>query len=152
MSRVEVLHEPLNGSTLAGGIAALKNHRDALSLIEHPTLHLEQFDLQAALGELVVVSRHAFVVGVVLAPRVDRRAVRTEQYGVVNLVESSGYREPTFGQLFVGELLQTNNQVFKIDDRLDVEVMLMMAAHDGALLSFMIPARSDLVPRYAADQ
>ncbi len=44
-ARIEVLHETLDGPTLAGGIAAFEQDDDALRGLLHPALGLEQLDL-----------------------------------------------------------------------------------------------------------
>ncbi|MDT5058500.1 MAG: hypothetical protein QOF66_6866 [Mycobacterium sp.] len=85
-TRVEVLHEPLDGAALACRIAALEHDHVPVAVGLTPLLQLEQFDLQQSLLLLVLVARHAVVVRVVLAPRVDGMAVGTEQDGIVIVV------------------------------------------------------------------
>ena len=83
---VEVLHEPLDRAALAGGVAALEHHDDALAGVLDPGLHLEQLDLQQPLGHLVLAAGHPLVVRVALPPGVDGRAVRADEDRVVDLV------------------------------------------------------------------
>ena len=83
---VQVLGEPLDRAALAGRVAALEHDDDPLPGGLHPVLQLDELDLQRALRALVVVPRHPRVVRVVLAPGVDRAAVRIAEHGIVVLV------------------------------------------------------------------
>ena len=80
-ARVEVLHEPLDGAALAGGVAPLEQDHQPLARLLDPVLQLQQLDLQQPLGVVVLVARHPVVVGVVLAPRVHRLAVAWTSMG-----------------------------------------------------------------------
>ena len=57
-----------------------------LAGVHGPVLELQQLDLQQVLLHLVVVAGHQLVVGVVLAPRLDRACRRADQHGVVAVV------------------------------------------------------------------
>jgi hypothetical protein len=82
-ARIEMLHEPLNGPALAGGVAALEHDHVPAAGALGVVLQLQQLDLQPALQPLVFVARHAVVIRVALAPGVDAVAVLVEQDGVV---------------------------------------------------------------------
>ena len=49
----DLLHEPLDGATLAGRVAALEQDDQPLTGRLDPLLELQQLDLQQALGPLV---------------------------------------------------------------------------------------------------
>src|SRR5690606_37336369 len=55
---VQVLGEALDRSTLASGIATLKDDHDLLARLLDPRLQLEQLDLQLALELLVLLALH----------------------------------------------------------------------------------------------
>ncbi|OFC32717.1 hypothetical protein BAE27_10335 [Acidithiobacillus caldus] len=65
---IEVLHEALDGATLAGGVATLENHDHPLSRLLDPGLKLEQFHLQAIFLALVLAACHAVPVGILTVP------------------------------------------------------------------------------------
>jgi hypothetical protein len=85
-----VLHESLDGPALARGVASLEHDHvppaGALAVV----LQLQQLDLQPALQPLVLVARHAVLVGVALAPRVDVVAVPVQQDRVVVVLVVDG--------------------------------------------------------------
>ena len=74
-ARVEVLHEPLDGSALACCVAAFEDDDELLAAFLDPGLQLQQFDLQCALGALVFLAAELFVVRVVDLPRVRLRSL-----------------------------------------------------------------------------
>ena len=82
-TRVEVLHEPLDGAALAGRVAPLEQDDQALVGVLDPLLELQQLDLQQPLHSLVVLAGHPLPVGVALPPGVDGCAVDPEQHRVV---------------------------------------------------------------------
>jgi len=45
-ARIEMLHEAFDRAALAGGVAALEQHDNALASLLDPVLRLQQFDLQ----------------------------------------------------------------------------------------------------------
>ena len=57
-ARVQVLGDPFDGPALAGGVAALEDHDQALAVLAHPLLHLDQFRLQAEQFPLVELLVH----------------------------------------------------------------------------------------------
>jgi hypothetical protein len=61
---VEVLHEPLDRSSLGCGVASLEMDQDSLPSRLHPLLNLEQFGLQSELYPLIFGSRHLIFVGI----------------------------------------------------------------------------------------
>ena len=85
-----MLHEPLDRAALAGGVASLEDDDVALTVVLRPVLQLEQLDLQAVLGLLVLVTVHQLVVGVLLAPRLDRLAARVDEHGIGALAAGDG--------------------------------------------------------------
>ncbi|MNN72783.1 hypothetical protein D3C81_1888470 [compost metagenome] len=62
--RVQVLHEALDGATLACRIPPFEQHYHALAGVLDPALYLQQLDLQRVLGLLVFLAAHAGRVGV----------------------------------------------------------------------------------------
>ena len=74
---IEVLHEALDGATLARRVAALEQNDDLLLGLLDPTLRLEQLDLQLGLVLLVGPPRDPRLVGVLagLEEPPDRRRV-----------------------------------------------------------------------------
>jgi hypothetical protein len=80
-ARVQVLHEALDRAALAGRIASLEEHDVARAVLLAPFLKFQQVDLQQPLVDLVVVTRHAFVIRVVLAPGIDRDALAIDKIG-----------------------------------------------------------------------
>ena len=80
---VQMLVEALDGATLAGSVTALENNDVLLARVLSPVLELQQLNLQGALGGLVLVATHAFVVGVLVAPGINPMAVRSDQYRIV---------------------------------------------------------------------
>ena len=83
---VEVFHEPLDRAALARRIPALEHDDVPVAVGLAPLLQLEQFDLQQPFLLLVLVTRHALVIRVVLPPRVDGQTVGAKQNGVVIVV------------------------------------------------------------------
>ncbi|CPZ28147.1 Uncharacterised protein [Mycobacteroides abscessus] len=69
-ARVEMLGEPLDRSPLAGGVAPLEDDAYLLAVLLDPQLQLQQFDLQLALGLLVLLAGKFFVIGIALFPGV----------------------------------------------------------------------------------
>jgi len=61
-TRIEMLHEPLDGAALAGGVAAFENQDDLLAGLLDPFLDLEQFDLQFRFVFLIDPGAHPFLV------------------------------------------------------------------------------------------
>jgi hypothetical protein len=82
-ARVQVLGKTLDRAAFSRGVPALEDDHDLLAGVLDPVLELDQFDLQHALGMLVIVARHPLVVRIVLPPGVDGSAVRPEQDRVV---------------------------------------------------------------------
>jgi acetyl-CoA acetyltransferase len=87
-ARVEVFGEPLDGAALAGGVAALEQDHVLGGGVLRPVLELQQLDLQLVLLLLVGVAVEPLVVGVVLAPGLDRVAAGVDQVrvGMVRVV------------------------------------------------------------------
>ena len=84
--RVEVLHEPLDGPALPGGVTTLEQ-QDVLGLgVGGPVLELQQLDLEQVLLLVVLLARQPLVVRVVLAPGVDGKTVRADEHRVVVVV------------------------------------------------------------------
>ena len=81
-ARVEVLGEPLDRAALAGGVAALEEDHVLGAGVLRPVLELQQLDLQLVLLLLVDVAVEPLVVGVVLAPGLDRVAAGVDEIGV----------------------------------------------------------------------
>src|SRR4051794_26659763 len=79
---VEVLGEPLDGAALARGVAALEEDQVLGPGVLGPVLELQQLDLQLVLLLLVDVAVEPLVVGVVLAPRLDRVAAGVDEVRV----------------------------------------------------------------------
>jgi hypothetical protein len=89
-SRVQVFHKALDGSALAGGVAALEDHDQATIGCLDPVLQFQQLDLQQALRELVFVPVHALGVGIALSPRVDLRAIARHEHRIVVVIVDHG--------------------------------------------------------------
>jgi hypothetical protein len=87
---IQVLHEALDGAALAGRIAPLKENHVAGAVLLAPFLKFQQLDLEQPLVNLVVVTRHAFVIRVVLAPGIDRDALAIDQSRIVVIVVING--------------------------------------------------------------
>ena len=81
-----MLHEALDGAALAGCIATFEEDRHSLPGLSHPALHLQQFDLQQALLELVLLPGHPFRIRIALAPGVDKPPVRSHQHRIVQIL------------------------------------------------------------------
>ncbi len=62
--RIEMLREPLDGPTLAGGISALEQDNDLPVRCLHPVLHLQQFHLKCSLRPLVGLTGELPFVGI----------------------------------------------------------------------------------------
>jgi hypothetical protein len=82
-ARVQVLHEPLDGAALAGGVAALEHDHQPLTGRLDPVLELQQLDLEQALGPFVVVTPNPLGIGIALPPGVHRSAVGAQQHRFV---------------------------------------------------------------------
>jgi hypothetical protein len=90
-ARVEVLHEPFDGSALARGVAALEDYDMPAAVGLAPLLQLQQFDLQQPLLLLVVGALHPLVVRIVFAPGVDIRTVGLlNEHRIVVVIVSYG--------------------------------------------------------------
>ena len=97
-----MLHEPLDRAALAGGVAALE--QDARCAAPDSLTHDCSFSSSICSSRLVIsYSRagHPLVVRVALAPGVDRRAVRTEQHRIVDLVPGAVDRQAAKAELVV---------------------------------------------------
>ena len=68
--------------SFAGGVAALEEDQVLGVRVLRPVLELQQLDLQLVLLLLVDVAVEPLVVGVVLAPGLDRVAPRVDEVGV----------------------------------------------------------------------
>ena len=77
-----MLHEPLDRAALPGGVAALEQDHVLGARVLRPVLELQQLDLQLVLLFFVDVAIEPLVVGVVLAPGLDRIAPRVDQVRV----------------------------------------------------------------------
>ena len=119
-ARVEVLGEALDGAALAGGVAALEHQDDALPCLLDPALELEEFDLQAALLDLVLPALHALRIGVALAPRLDERARRVDQLAVV---------VPVLVRVLVGQVVES--PLGQVDDVAGIAVLAAEAGEPG---------------------
>jgi hypothetical protein len=90
-ARVEVLHEPLDGAALARRVTALENEDVPVIVGLAPLLELEQLDLQQPLLLLVLNTRHALVIRIVLSPGVHYLAAGlNDQLGIVVIVVAHG--------------------------------------------------------------
>ena len=98
-----MLDEPLDRAALAGRVPSFE-HDDVLQVVVLAVvLELEQLDLQQVLLLLVVLPRHQLVVGVVLAPGLDRAAPRIDQLRIRPLAIGNGV---SGGNQLVDELPQ----------------------------------------------
>ena len=64
---VQMLHETLDRSALARGIAALEQDDKFLPAILSPFLHLKQFGLQLGLVRFIDPARHRRFIGIIIA-------------------------------------------------------------------------------------
>ncbi len=75
-ARIQMFHEALDRTSLAGRVAALEQHDDALPRILHPRLEFQELHLQPVLLPLVVFPRKKVLVGITaFAPVVGQLAV-----------------------------------------------------------------------------
>src|SRR5699024_6267270 len=79
----EVLIEALDGATLAGGVTALEQDDVALPGFLGPVLPFQQLDLQAAFDFLVFLTRHAFVIRIILTPGFNGGAIGPQEYWII---------------------------------------------------------------------
>ena len=81
-TRVEVLHEALDGATLTGGVTPLEQDHVLGAAVPCPVLEFQQLDLQLVLLGFVLIAFHPLLVGIVLPPGLDRVATGIDQIRV----------------------------------------------------------------------
>jgi len=85
-----MLHEPLDGAALAGGVASFEQNHVTRAGALGPPLQLQQLDLQQPLLPLVLATRQALVVRVTLTPGLHGVAVLVQQDGIVVVLVVDG--------------------------------------------------------------
>jgi hypothetical protein len=95
-ARVEVLHEPLNGAALAGGVTTLEHDDVPRAGAPAVFLQLQQLNLQPPFQPVVFVAGYPVVIWVSLAPRLDIIAIPIKQHRIVVILIVD--RVPVFGR------------------------------------------------------
>ena len=113
-TRVQVLIKALDGATLAGRIATLKDNDVALASFLGPVLPLQQLNLQRALNGLVLIASHTFIVRIIFTPSLNRGTVRHDQRRII-LISSIDDVAVSFCQVDLGKVV-----VFNISHALSV--------------------------------
>ena len=95
-----MLHEALDGATLACGVTTLEDDDHPLPRLFDPGLELQQFDLEPVLLVLVGLAGHEVLVGVDAAlPQVDELVVGVERHRSVHRVVLLEDGAPQTGEL-----------------------------------------------------
>ena len=90
-TRVEMLREALDRTTLARRITTLEQDHDALARLLRPRLQLQQLDLQAVLLLLVALARHQIRVRIHrLAPAINQHVIRMHRGRAVDQIPRLG--------------------------------------------------------------
>ena len=116
-TRVQVLVKALNGATLAGRVATLKDNDVALASLLGPVLPLQQLNLQSALHRLVLIASHTLIIGVIFPPSLNRGTIRHDQRRII-FIGSIDDVAVSFCQVDLGKVV-----VFNISHALSVTRM-----------------------------